>query len=100
VPAHQLVRDAQVQADRGSGIRDRQHDGVANRLDLGTAARWELCTDGAAEVRDKGGGTVVAVRLGQGCEAGDVCKQERRFNGRRLRHLIQHVNVLTGLPGG
>jgi hypothetical protein len=70
------------QADRGGGIRDRQHDGVADRLDLGTAARRQLGTDRAAKVRDKGGGIVVAVRLGQGGEAGDVCKHERRFDGR------------------
>jgi hypothetical protein len=64
VPSHQLVGDAQAQADRGGGIGDCQHDGVADRLDLGTAARRQLGTDGAAEVRDKGGGIVVAPRSG------------------------------------
>jgi hypothetical protein len=99
VPSHQLVRDAQAQADGGGGVRDREHDGVADRLDLGTAARRQLGADGAAEVRDKGGGIVVTVRIGQGCEAGDVCEHERRFDGRRLGHATQCVNVLTGLGG-
>ena len=55
--------------------------GVADCLDLGAAARWQLGADGVAEVRDEGGGIVVAVRLGQGCEAGDVGEDERRFDG-------------------
>jgi len=93
--SHQLVRDAQAQVDRSGGIGDRQHDGVADRLDLGAAARRQLGADGAAEVRDEGGGIAVAVRLGQGCEAGDVGEDERRFDGRGFGHAAHRLNVLT-----
>jgi len=98
VPAHELVRDPQSEEDRLSGIGDAQHCRVADRLDL-TAAGWELGADRPAELRDERGRVVIAVRLGQRREAGDVREDERRLDGVRVAP-AHCVAALTMKPPG
>jgi hypothetical protein len=52
VAEHQLVRDPQTQEDRGSGIRDPEHQGVADGLHLGPTARRLVRAHGRTEVGD------------------------------------------------
>jgi hypothetical protein len=54
------------------GVGDPEHERVADRLDLRTPEARELGFDGVADVRHELGGLLVAVRLGQSGEAGDV----------------------------
>jgi hypothetical protein len=83
VPEQQLVRDAETQQHGGAGIGDAEHHGVTNAFHVAAACRGQLVTDRSAEVGDHGGRPLVAVRLRQSCEAGNVGEQERCIDGRR-----------------
>jgi hypothetical protein len=86
---HQLVRDAKTQEDRGSGIEDSEHQGVADRLHLGPTARWQLRPHSGAEVGHDRCRLVVAVCLRQRGEARDVGEYERGAY-RRLYGVHRH----------
>ena len=77
VAKHQLVRDPQTQEDRGSGIRDPQHQGVTDGLDLRPTTRRQLRSHGRAEVGNDRCSLVVAMCLGQRRKARDVGEHER-----------------------
>jgi hypothetical protein len=71
VTAHHPVGDVQPNQDGLRWVRDAQHEGIADGLYL-SGVVGQVGSDRVAEVRYKRCCVLVAVRLGQGGEAGDI----------------------------
>jgi hypothetical protein len=99
VPPHQLVRDPQTEQDRLGGIGDREHHRIPDRLDLAAAAGGQLSANGPAEIRHERGRVVVAVRLGQRREPGDVGEDEGGLDAVRVA-AAHCVDAPTQKPPG
>ena len=75
MPADQIIRDQQAEEDGIGWLVHPQHQGIADRLDMGGTLR-QLGVYGGAEIGDQICRLLVAVSLGQGSKAGDIGKEE------------------------
>ena len=71
-----VLDDAQSELDRPIGRSRVQHQGVPDRLDLPRLVVLEQLAHGATEFRDDIRGLVIAHRLRQGGEPGQVGEEE------------------------
>jgi hypothetical protein len=104
VAGENVVGDPESEQHGLSGIVDAQQERIADGLDPRSPEDRQLGFDGIAEVGHQPCGLLVAVCLGQGGEAGDVGKHERRadrigLGGHTLGCQVSHRSEPWGVRG-